>query len=178
MASCDQCNFCTELCPRYLLGHPIEPHKNRRNSGFAATDWDLVAGAEFCCECNLCSLYACPEDLDPKNISTDLLKQIIKARIEEIIELAFLESNFLKNLNLSSKQKLIPYGGGSKLILHNYNFPFNHIFSEFITCDLSNPIVGAAGFQYHNTVESDFVKSKKKIKKQGFFENFFNLFSK
>ncbi len=113
-----------------------------------------------------------------KNISTDLLKQIIKARIEEIIELAFLESNFLKNLNLSSKQKLIPYGGGSKLILHNYNFPFNHIFSEFITCDLSNPIVGAAGFQYHNTVESDFVKSKKKIKKQGFFENFFNLFSK
>ena len=57
-------------------------------------------------------------------------------------------------------------------------FKFNHIFSEFITCDLSNPIVGAAGFQYHNTVESDFVKSKKKIKKQGFFENFFNLFSK
>ena len=113
-----------------------------------------------------------------KNISTDLLKQIIKARIEEIIELAFLESNFLKNLNLSSKQKLIPYGGGSKLILHNYNFPFNHIFSEFITSDLSNPIVGAAGLQYHNTVESDFVKSKKKIKKQGFFENFFNLFSK
>ena len=47
MASCDQCNFCTELCPRYLLGHPIEPHKNMRNSGFAATDWDLVAGAEF-----------------------------------------------------------------------------------------------------------------------------------
>ena len=81
MASCDQCNFCTELCPRYLLGHPIEPHKNMRNSGFAATDWDLVAGAEFCCECNLCSFYACPEDLDPKNISTDL-KYLVKARTE------------------------------------------------------------------------------------------------
>lgn len=81
MASCDQCNFCTELCPRYLLGHPIEPHKNMRNAGFASTQWDLVAGAEFCCECNLCSFYACPEDLDPKNISTDL-KYLIKARTE------------------------------------------------------------------------------------------------
>lgn len=81
MASCDQCNFCTELCPRYLLGHPIEPHKNMRNAGFASTQWDLVAGAEFCCECNLCSFYACPEDLDPKNISTDL-KYLVKARTE------------------------------------------------------------------------------------------------
>jgi len=26
-SACDQCTFCTELCPRYLLGHPIEPHR-------------------------------------------------------------------------------------------------------------------------------------------------------
>jgi len=26
-SACDQCSFCTELCPRYLLGHPIEPHR-------------------------------------------------------------------------------------------------------------------------------------------------------
>lgn len=75
-ASCDQCNFCTELCPRYLLGHPIEPHKNMRNMGFKATVLELVQGAEFCCECNLCSFYACPEDLDPKNVSTDLKRMI------------------------------------------------------------------------------------------------------
>ncbi len=80
-ASCDQCNFCTELCPRYLLGHPIEPHKNMRNMGFATSNQDLIAGAEFCCECNLCSLYACPEDLDPKNISTNL-KWAIKKKTE------------------------------------------------------------------------------------------------
>ncbi|MCJ8344082.1 SLBB domain-containing protein [bacterium] len=78
-ASCDQCNFCTELCPRYLLGHPIEPHKNMRNKAFAITVDTLIAGAEFCCECNLCSFYACPEDLDPKNVSTDL-KQMIQQK--------------------------------------------------------------------------------------------------
>lgn len=25
--SCMQCRYCTDLCPRYLLGHKIEPHK-------------------------------------------------------------------------------------------------------------------------------------------------------
>ena len=29
-----------------------------------------VIGTAFCCECNLCSLYSCPEDLDPKNVCT------------------------------------------------------------------------------------------------------------
>ena len=30
-SACDQCSFCTELCPRWLLGHPIEPHKAMRS---------------------------------------------------------------------------------------------------------------------------------------------------
>ena len=29
-----------------------------------------VIGTQFCCECNLCSLYSCPEDLDPKQVCT------------------------------------------------------------------------------------------------------------
>jgi Na+-translocating ferredoxin:NAD+ oxidoreductase RnfC subunit len=27
--------------------------------------------AQYCCECNICSLIACPEQLDPKNICVD-----------------------------------------------------------------------------------------------------------
>ena len=26
MSACCQCRMCTDLCPRHLLGHPIEPH--------------------------------------------------------------------------------------------------------------------------------------------------------
>ena len=33
-SACDQCGFCTFFCPRYLLGHPIEPHKAMRSLGF------------------------------------------------------------------------------------------------------------------------------------------------
>jgi len=67
-SACDQCSFCTEFCPRYLLGHPIEPHKAMRSLGFSLVGESLVVGTLFCCECNLCSLYACPEDLDPRNV--------------------------------------------------------------------------------------------------------------
>jgi Na+-translocating ferredoxin:NAD+ oxidoreductase RnfC subunit len=66
-SACDQCSFCTELCPRYLLGHPIEPHRAMRSLEFNLVGEANVLGTSFCCECNLCSLYSCPEDLDPKN---------------------------------------------------------------------------------------------------------------
>ena len=67
-SACDQCVFCTELCPRYLLGHPIEPHRAMRSLAFTLIGEPNVQGTAFCCECNLCSLYSCPEDLDPKNV--------------------------------------------------------------------------------------------------------------
>jgi Na+-translocating ferredoxin:NAD+ oxidoreductase RnfC subunit len=67
-SACDQCRFCTELCPRYLLGHPIQPHRAMSAVGFIGMKDRLIAGTLACCECNLCSLYACPEDLDPKNV--------------------------------------------------------------------------------------------------------------
>jgi len=67
-SACDQCRFCTELCPRYLLGHPIEPHAAMRSLGFDGPRSPMIAGTLYCCECNLCSLYSCPENLDPKNV--------------------------------------------------------------------------------------------------------------
>jgi Na+-translocating ferredoxin:NAD+ oxidoreductase RnfC subunit len=67
-SACDQCSFCTELCPRYLLGHPIEPHRAMRALGFGLDKEPNIAGTLYCCECNLCSLFSCPEALDPKSV--------------------------------------------------------------------------------------------------------------
>jgi len=66
-SACDQCRFCTEFCPRFLLGHPIQPHRAMQSLGFA-TGVDAMVATLYCCECNLCTMYACPEDLDPKNV--------------------------------------------------------------------------------------------------------------
>jgi len=66
-SACDQCRFCTEFCPRYLLGHPIEPHRAMQSLGFSQPG-DLTVATLYCCECNLCTMFACPEDLDPKSV--------------------------------------------------------------------------------------------------------------
>ena len=66
-SACDQCSYCTEFCPRYLLGYEVQPHKVMRSLGFTTTGaghWSQWA--ELCCSCGLCTLYACPEDLYPK----------------------------------------------------------------------------------------------------------------
>ncbi len=113
-----------------------------------------------------------------KNISIDLLKQIIVARLDEIIELSILESTSIINLNPLSKHKLIFTGGGSKLLLNNYNFSINKIFSEFVSYDENDSLVCETGHNYHKSNESFHIKTREKLKKLGFFENFFNLFSK
>jgi Na+-translocating ferredoxin:NAD+ oxidoreductase RnfC subunit len=78
-SACDQCSFCTELCPRYLLGHPIEPHRAMRSLMFNRVGEADTRGTSFCCECNLCSLYACPEDLDPRNVCVQNKRKILAA---------------------------------------------------------------------------------------------------
>ncbi len=67
-AACDQCSFCTELCPRYLLNHPVEPHRVMRSFGLGQALEGAVRFARYCSGCRLCSLAACPENLDPSEI--------------------------------------------------------------------------------------------------------------
>jgi len=66
-SACDQCRYCTELCPRFLLGYAVEPHQVMRTLAFTASGKELFSQwAALCCACGLCTLYACPEDLYPK----------------------------------------------------------------------------------------------------------------
>ena len=79
-AACDQCCFCTQLCPRYLLGHPIEPHRAMRSLGFTLVGEPDTAGTQFCCECNLCSHFSCPEGLDPRNVCRQNRQRLMNER--------------------------------------------------------------------------------------------------
>lgn len=66
-SACDQCRFCTELCPRYLLGYDIEPHQVMRSLSFTSSGGEPYSEwAALCCACGLCTLFACPEALFPK----------------------------------------------------------------------------------------------------------------
>ncbi len=79
-SACDQCSYCTEFCPRYLLGYDVQPHKVMRSLSFTASGEDLWnQWAQLCCSCGLCTLYACPEDLYPKE-ACDKAKVDLKAK--------------------------------------------------------------------------------------------------
>jgi len=66
-SACDQCSYCTELCPRYMLGYDIQPHLVMRSLGFTVMGpklWNQYA--LLCCQCGICTLYSCPEALFPR----------------------------------------------------------------------------------------------------------------
>lgn len=72
MSSCCQCSSCTDLCPRYLLGHPIEPHLFMRAvSKGMENDSKAVINTLYCAQCGICEMYACPQGLSPKSIMAD-----------------------------------------------------------------------------------------------------------
>jgi len=68
-SACDQCSYCTELCPRYLLGHDCQPHRVMRSLGLGEKPSEIESSfALLCVECGLCGLYSCPENLSPNII--------------------------------------------------------------------------------------------------------------
>ncbi len=72
MAACCQCEMCTDLCPRHLLGHPIAPHMFMRAATSGVTkELSPFLDTMFCCSCGICEMYACPQDLSPRKLITE-----------------------------------------------------------------------------------------------------------
>jgi Na+-translocating ferredoxin:NAD+ oxidoreductase RnfC subunit len=77
---CDQCFTCTELCPRYLLGHDIQPHLLMRRAPQVLerpADGDHIAW--YCCECGVCSLIACPLRITPRRLIAAMKQRLAPA---------------------------------------------------------------------------------------------------
>lgn len=69
MASCCQCEMCTDLCPRNLLGHPIQPHLFMRAATSGTTqDVGVFLDTFFCSSCGLCEMYSCNQGLSPRSL--------------------------------------------------------------------------------------------------------------
>ena len=66
---CCQCMLCTQMCPRNLLGLGVEPHKAMRALAYGNKYEDN--GVFSCCNCGVCSYFACPFGLAPSVITTD-----------------------------------------------------------------------------------------------------------
>ncbi len=76
-SACIQCQMCTDLCPRYLNGHPLYPHKVMRAIGNKEKSIEMLHSALICCECGVCELYACPMGLSPKTVNQHVKQELL-----------------------------------------------------------------------------------------------------
>ncbi|AFL98827.1 putative NADH:ubiquinone oxidoreductase, subunit RnfC [Desulfitobacterium dehalogenans ATCC 51507] len=80
--SCMQCRYCTDLCPRYLLGHKIEPHKMMLMVKHLQGDENTMKMAFSCSECGVCEQYACIMGLSPRAVNAMLKHELSKMGIK------------------------------------------------------------------------------------------------
>lgn len=84
MAACCQCSYCTDMCPRHLLGHPIDPAEIMRVvSNSDLNNPKAYLGAQFCSGCGVCEMYACHQGLSPRTIISSIKKTLAKNGVRE-----------------------------------------------------------------------------------------------
>lgn len=121
MASCCQCRMCTDLCPRFLLGHPIEPNTFMRSASSGVTsDTTPYLNTYFCCSCGLCEMYSCFQSLSPRSLmdkcKTELRKNGVPAPKVETAQVNPQRSGrYVPTSRLLSRLKLSEYNNPAPL---------------------------------------------------------------
>ena len=112
-----------------------------------------------------------------KNISIDLLKKVVLARIEEIIKLSF-KSISIYNMDNQQDLNLVLIGKGSKILNKNsFQIEDKYNFKEINFYEENDFEICKAGLLFEkNFQNTDLKKLKKNQKKLGFFHKFFNIF--
>ena len=113
-----------------------------------------------------------------KNISIDLLKKVVLARVEEIIKLSFKDLSILKNIDSYQDLNFVLIGNGSKIFNKNsFHIEDKYNFKEINFYEENDLEICIAGLKYEkNFNEKNVKKFKKNQKKIGFFHKFFNFF--
>ncbi len=82
-SACCLCAYCSELCPRNLLGHELYPHRIMRQINFGLeVPAGTIKNAFLCSECGLCELYACTMGLSPRRINQVLKEKLTREGIK------------------------------------------------------------------------------------------------
>lgn len=84
-AACIQCRMCTDMCPRFMLGHEVRPNMVMRNLWKASMLTDdrefekAFGSAANCCSCGVCEMFACPMGLSPRKMN-EYAKTLLRER--------------------------------------------------------------------------------------------------
>ena len=113
-----------------------------------------------------------------KNISIDLLKKVVLARIEEIIKLSLKDINIRKINDKNENLNLVLIGNGSKIFNKNsFQLDNKYNFKEINFYEENDHEICEAGLIFKEKFkEINKEKFKKYQNKMGFFQRFFNIF--
>jgi len=76
--ACCQCSRCTDMCPRFLLGHSLNPHKIMRQLGSSSPEArEIQKDALICSECGVCEKYACPMMISPREVNAQIKRELL-----------------------------------------------------------------------------------------------------
>jgi Na+-translocating ferredoxin:NAD+ oxidoreductase RnfC subunit len=117
-ASCEQCRMCTDLCPRYLLGHNTQPHKMMRAINYSIENTEDQKIAYLCCQCNLCELFSCPIGLYPKSANLTIKQKLVEKNIRFHSEQTHFNARQNREFRLIPSKRLI-----ARLGLKDYDQP-------------------------------------------------------
>ena len=82
---CCQCTRCTDMCPRHLMGYPLEPHKMVRSTLAAAQATpELIKTASLCCSCDICGTFACCQGISPMQVIKEYKKILGKNKMRYV----------------------------------------------------------------------------------------------
>ena len=81
-SACCQCTRCTDLCPRALLGYPLEPHRAvRAATSVEGLDPESFLSASLCCGCAICEIAACCQEISPRAVLFEMKRKLAERRL-------------------------------------------------------------------------------------------------
>lgn len=122
-AVCCQCSMCTQLCPRNAMGLNVQPHRVMR--ALAGGNCELVGeaanGVFSCCDCGICTYYACNFGLHPSAMMQEYKGRMMKNGVKPVKEVRYEPLGFeekrlpterlLQRLDLKRFEHDAPMGG-------------------------------------------------------------------
>ncbi|BDF58917.1 NADH dehydrogenase [Christensenellaceae bacterium] len=89
-AVCCNCSMCTQMCPRNALGLNVQPHKAMRAVSQGSGALLGTANSVFsCCDCGICTYYACNFGLSPSKIMQRLKSGMMAQGVKPQKEVPF-----------------------------------------------------------------------------------------
>lgn len=83
--ACCQCTRCSDLCPRGLLGYPLLPHKMVRSvTTVAEVSPEMVLAATLCCNCGICEIAACCQNISPRAVIQEFKGILAKNKMKYV----------------------------------------------------------------------------------------------